>query len=166
MRYLAIAAVMILATASTVNAETNLGLMGGGVRAGFRIDPDQFLVGGQLDLGDFATNLRFMPNASIGFGDNVTLISVNPEVHYVFRDNPVADGMFFYTGGGLDIIHWSVDLPEPFDNATDTDLGLSLVGGIELELSDSQSLLGEIRIVFEDESFFELVGGWNFDFSR
>jgi hypothetical protein len=162
MKYLCMAALGLLILAGVATAETDMGFMGAGVRAGFRLDPDQFLVGGQLDLGEFTTNLRFMPNASIGFGDYLTLISINPEVHYLFKDAPIADGTWFYAGGGLDLLYAKIDnVPEPFDDS-DTTLGFSITGGIERQMSDSQSLMGEIRMVFEDDSFFEIVGAWNF----
>ena len=165
MRILSLALLMLLLSASSAVAQDGLGFQGAGVRAGFRIDPDQFLVGGQLDLGDITRNLRLMPNATIGFGDHLTLISIDPEVHYCFRDNPIGAGTWFYAGGGIDFVYTKIDVPEaaePFVDDSDTSVGVSLTGGLSHQLGSSQSIMGELRIVLEDEAFFEIVGAWNF----
>lgn len=158
----------LLLAAPTASAGEGFGFKGAGVRGGFRLDPDQLLIGGQLDLGDLATNLRLMPNASLGFGDHRTLICIDPEVHYCFRDNPIAAGTWFYAGGGIEFVYAKLDVPDELDDFgikvddSDTSVGVSLTGGVSHQLGDSQSLMGEVRIVLEDESFFEIVGAWNF----
>jgi hypothetical protein len=159
---------MVLLGASAAAAQDGFGFQGAGVRGGFRLDPDQLILGGQLDLGDLTRNLRLMPNATVGFGDDLTLICIDPEVHYCFRDNPIGAGTWFYAGGGIDFVYSKFDVPETLVDLgievddSDTSVGVSLTGGISYQLSSSQSLMGEVRVVLEDESFFEIVGAWNF----
>jgi hypothetical protein len=159
MRIFGAMALALLLAASTAAADEGVGLVGTGARAGFRLDPNQLVLGGHLDLGDIVTNLRAMPNATIGFGDDATIVSIDPEVHYCFRDNPISPGTWFYAGGGLDFLFWN---PDDAGEKSVNRVGASLTGGISHSLSDSQSLMAEIRIVLVENSFVEIVGAWNF----
>jgi hypothetical protein len=53
-----------------------------GPHFGFSTSPDQFVVGGQLQWGDIAPSLDFVPSLDLGFGDNETIISINGDFHY------------------------------------------------------------------------------------
>ena len=57
----------------------------------------------QLDLGEFAPNLRFKPNATIGFGDDMTLVSLNPDISYAF---PMENLGKIYVGGLVTFEWW------------------------------------------------------------
>src|SRR5437867_7710516 len=43
-----------------------------GPRVGFSIDPDQLIIGGQLEIGEVAPKISFDPNLDLGFGDHET----------------------------------------------------------------------------------------------
>ena len=57
---------------------------GWGPRVGVSFNPDQFWGGVHFNLGYFARDVRFRPSVTIGFGDDVTLLTGMAEVHYIF----------------------------------------------------------------------------------
>jgi hypothetical protein len=136
-----------------------MGFRSWGGRVGFRLgenDFDQIVIGGQADLGDVAYNLRFAPNVELGFGSDVTVFSFNPDLHYVFRDDPVGDATFFYAGGGLGLHILDSDA------SSESDIKISLVAGIEKAPESGLGLFGEFRASFVDGTWFEFLGGVNF----
>jgi hypothetical protein len=154
---------LALLAVPVVAAGQGMGFKGWGPRAGFRLDPDQIVVGAHLDLGDVAKNVRIMPEVSAGFGDDVTLISINPEVHYVFRDATLNATTWLYGGGGLNFLYANVDVPGELEGLVDDDdIGLSLTGGVEHRIGDGRLVMGEMRITLDGDTFFELVGGITF----
>ena len=105
---------------------------GWGLRGGFSLTPDQFVVGAHVHLGELAPSLRLDPNVDIGFGDHLTVFTLNPDIIYVV---PVRDAGKFYIGlvytrwdsGSTDV----VDGHEVKLHDNETDLGVALVGGYE-----------------------------------
>lgn len=78
--------------AGIARADTSWGLRGGAT-----FDPDQIHIGAHLNGGELFTDGWFIPNVEIGFGDNRTLIALNPELVYRFdRRNRSLWG--FYVG--------------------------------------------------------------------
>jgi len=96
----------------------------GGVRAGVSVDPDQFYFGGHYESAELVDNLHLRPNLELGVGDNVTTLALNVEAIYKFplrtRRNTT-----FYVGGGPAVNFYD------FDNGSDTEAGLNILGGIE-----------------------------------
>jgi hypothetical protein len=82
------------------------GSEGWGGRAGLSSSPDQFVLGVHYDAGEPARNLRFMPNADVGVGDDRTTISLNPDLVYSV---PVEAFGSVYAGGTLGLIWRSWD---------------------------------------------------------
>lgn len=169
---LAVAGLLLMGFAAQAGAasnETGLGLRGIGVRAGVSTEPDQFFVGGQLDLGEFVKNLRFKPNVTAGFGDDMTLISLNPDISYAF---PIEDLGKLYVGGLLAFEYWKIDVPEDVEaleeitgveiDDSDTDVGIHAIGGLELQ---SVPVFFEINIGLSDEvPDLKAAVGYNFPF--
>ena len=56
-----------------------------GPRVGFSADPDQLVFGGHVVIGEVAPDLTFDPSLELGFGDDLTIISLNFDMHYHFR---------------------------------------------------------------------------------
>lgn len=149
---------VVLALCSVARAQ-EMTFQSWGLRGGLRLgenDFDQFVIGAQASFGDIWENVRFAPNVELGFGSDVTAVSLDPELHYVFRDEPVDDETFFYAGGGLGL--HILD----FDGGSDTDLKINLVGGIEKGLDGGRGLFGEFRMSLVDGTWFEFLGGINF----
>jgi hypothetical protein len=69
-----------------------------GVRAGVSGGPNQFFVGGHFETGPIAPHLTFRPNAEVGFGDGITLLTLNLEFvyHWPLKHQPWT----IYAGGG------------------------------------------------------------------
>jgi hypothetical protein len=142
-----------LLASGVASADGRMGYFGWGVRGGLSVDPDQFFVGTHVNLGEFVENLRFMPNATVGFGDDMTLLSINPDVSYMF---PVEDVGALYVGGAL-AIQW-IDYDQKRKD-TDTELGLHAIGGLELQ---NTPLFLELNIGLDDTPDLKAAVGFTF----
>lgn len=79
---------------------------GWGVRGGFSADPDQFVFGMHMQLSELAEYLRLTPSIDMGFGDDLTVITLNPDITY---EVPVAGAGSFVFGGNLSLIYVKID---------------------------------------------------------
>jgi len=130
-----------------------------GPRFGFSSGPDQFLFGGQLDLGNLAPDLTLTPNVDVGIGDDATTIALNGDIHYHFRvrNSPWRP----YVGGGVAFTHINVDLG-PFGDASDTDVGLAIIGGAIVPTQSGSRFFVEGKLGLGDVHDFKMLIGWNF----
>jgi hypothetical protein len=142
-------------------AEARPAFRGWGPRGGLTIDPDQIHFGVHTDLGDLAKNVRFQPNLEIGFGDNLTLFAVNAEAFYQFESEWAP-----YVGGGLGVNHLRFDYDDdpdnPFDDdisESDTELGVNILGGVELRDRDGDTFFLEGKFGLIDSPDFKLTLG-------
>jgi hypothetical protein len=76
--------------------------------AGFSFSPDQFLVGGRVDLGEIVPRVRILPSADVGFGDHATVYTFGSSLVY---ELPVGAGDA-YLGGGVALVHSDLDRPD------------------------------------------------------
>ncbi len=129
-----------------------------GPRFGFSSGPDQFIFGGQLDLGNITPDLTLTPNVDIGIGDNATTIGLNGDIHYHFRvqNSPWRP----YVGAGLAFTHISIDVG-PRD-VSDTDVGLAIIGGAIVPTQTGSRFFVEGKLGLGDAHDFKLLIGWNF----
>ena len=79
-RVVGLLAIVVFLLSGAALADGALGFHGWGLRGGLSVDPDQVFLGAHIDFGEFVENLRFTPNITVGFGDNITVISINPDV--------------------------------------------------------------------------------------
>ncbi len=98
---------------------------GTGVRAGVSSGPDQFYFGAHFDTGPIYDRLSFRPNAEIGVGDNVTLVTGNFEFVYWWpvRSHPWS----IYAGGGPGVVFTKVN--ESHGGGSSTDPGFNILFG-------------------------------------
>ncbi len=115
---------VLLAVVTLAAAATPAAAQAPGVRAGVSVDPDQFYFGGHYETGELIEYLHLRPNVELGLGDDVTTLSVNIEAIYKFPLRTRRDTTF-YAGGGPAINFYD------FDDGSDTQAGLNLLGGIE-----------------------------------
>jgi hypothetical protein len=110
-----------------------------GLRAGFGINPDQVVVGAQGQLsGKKLKAFSLAPSVDFGFGDNITTICGNVDF-LLDLPLPGSEGGF-YAGLGPTLTYWD------FKNiASDTEIGLSLVGGIRFGLGTKNAYNAEVR---------------------
>jgi Outer membrane protein beta-barrel domain len=133
---------------------------GGGPRLGLSSNPDQFVLGGQLTIGGFAPDWSFDPSLEFGIGDNVTVIQLNADANYHFRlqDSDWAP----YVGGGLGIASFSIDLPAPLRDHSETNLGVNVIGGVSVPTAAGNRWFGELRFGLGDIPDIKFIGGINF----
>jgi hypothetical protein len=125
-------------------------------------------VGAHLDLGELTPQLRFMPSVEVGFGDDQTTVALNGELAWMFRNVqlnlPENAGIWRpYLGGGLALVYVDRDLPpRSRADSTDTDLGISVLGGLEKRLKSSRRFFTELKIGLSDAPDFKLTAGITF----
>lgn len=154
MKRLALAvAALTLAGATLASAQTEEI----GPRVGLSINPDQFVVGGQIQFPlTQPRGLAISPGLELGVGDNVTVIEINTDVLYHFEDagprwNP-------YVGGGLGIAFFDAS----HSDFSETDLGVNLLGGLRFRQSNGSHLFTELRLGVGDVPDAKILVGWNF----
>ena len=136
---------------------TDVGFRGWGPRLGLSINPDQFHFGAHLDFGNFAQHVRFQPNFEMGFGDHMTLATLNAEAAYRFRAD--WDTWTPYLGGGLGANFKRFDEGNKDWNS---DVGVNALGGIERGLSDGDRFFVEAKFSLNDIPDAKITIGWTF----
>ena len=138
----------VLGAAGTAAAQSK----GIGVRAGVSAEPDQFYIGAHMNVKEIVENFWFRPNAEVGFGNHLTLLTLNPEFVYNLRIKSTQ--WTPYLGGGPSFLVGSFDGPNGHD--TDTGGGFNFVGGIQ----QRKGFMAEIKIGAFDSPDFKLGVGW------
>lgn len=96
-----------------------------GLRAGFSLDPDQFVAGGQVTIGKRLAIARIVPSVDVGFGSSLTTIAFNADAQ--FRLNVEGSSVGLYLGAGPTLLY-----ADPEGGNSAWELGLSLLAGIRL----------------------------------
>ena len=122
-----------------------------GLRGGLTIDPDQFHVGGHVDLGPVIAPMRIVPNVEIGFGDNFTVVALTGDLIYDFGETP------WSLGGEI-----GMNFTDHDQGGSNTDFGLSVLGNYRVGLSSGKTLLLEAKLGLIDSPDFKFTVGWNF----
>jgi hypothetical protein len=163
---LTVALLALAALALPSFASAQMALRSWGPRIGYRVGDeglDQFVFGLHADLGDVFTYTRFAPHIEVGMGDDVTIVSMSPELHYVWRDDPLGENTYFYAGGGigLHIVDYDFDELGADVDDSDTDWKINIAAGVETTTSKTIGYFGEVRVSFIDGYWVEFVGGLN-----
>lgn len=122
-----------------------------GVHAGFGLDPDQFVLGAQAELGQVKI-ARFAPSLNAGFGDNLTIFALNGDVRLYLSPPKTTFAVFLGGGPTLAMIDFE-------GGDTDTEIGLSLVGGLKAAMGRSNAYTLEGRLGLGDIPEFRLLVG-------
>ena len=126
-----------------------------GIRAGATLDPDQFHLGVHIKTLEIAPHFRGQPNVELGFGSGFTVLSFNPELIYSFEiDNPVQP----YAGWG---VGFSI-ADNRNVNKSSFQVGINVLGGIEIPVSKRRSLLSEVKFGLGDIPDVKLTFGMTF----
>lgn len=145
-----------------------LGFRGWGVRGGLSSSPDQFVLGMHAQMGEFAKNLRFTPNADIGFGDDLTVFTFNPDVVYAL---PLPEAGTLYFGGTVAFVYVKWDGKEALGPYADlikvddssTDVGVAGVIGYEPPM-ESLPIFFDLKVGISDEyPDLKIMVGYNFN---
>jgi len=137
-----------MVAAGTASAQSK----GIGIRAGVSAEPDQFYIGAHMNVTEIVENFWFRPNAEVGFGNHLTLLTLNPEFVYNLRIK--SKDWTPYLGGGPSLLIGSVDTGS--GRNTDTGGGFNFVGGIQ----QRKGFMAEIKIGAFDSPDFKLGVGW------
>ncbi len=129
------------------------------LRLGIADDPDQALLGVQIDLGEITDGVRFRPDAQLGVGDDHTILSVSGVVDHPFDTDTAFRP---YAGGGLTVGFVDRDRPGPGGDDTDVEIALEAIGGLEWSLRGGNDFFVELNLVFGDLHDVELLAGWRF----
>ena len=131
-----------------------------GPHIGFSTDPSQVVFGGQLQMGDVAPNIDFVPGVDLGIGDDLTLISLNGDFHYRF----VVSGMTWqpYAGGGVAVHFISWDNPGPIGDDSDTRAEGTLIVGADVPTKNGSRFFVEGKLGLGDGPDFKILAGWHF----
>ena len=121
-----------------------------GVRAGLTSGPDQFHIGAHADLGSITPSLRLVPNVEIGFGDDLTFISFNGDLIHDFP------GTGFGVGGELAMQFYEYD-----QIGSNTELGLSVLGNLRLNLINGKTVLFEVKLGVLDAPDMKFTVGYS-----
>uniref|UniRef100_A0A832MNM7 Outer membrane protein beta-barrel domain-containing protein n=1 Tax=Eiseniibacteriota bacterium TaxID=2212470 RepID=A0A832MNM7_UNCEI len=158
-RFLAFALVALVVPAAAL-AQSRVG-NAIGPRVGLSSDPDQLVLGGQLDLGELAPDITFTPNLEFGFGDDFLVVAVNGDLHYHF----LIQGSQWrpYVGGGLGINFIDWDAPAWYRGDTsETEVGANLILGAIVPTRTGSRFFTEMKFGIGDIPEFKWLVGWNF----
>jgi len=158
-KFLALAvAILTLTGVSQASAQTTTNNEIG-PRVGLSINPDQFVIGGQINLPlETARGLAISPNVELGVGDNVTTLQLNADLDYHFDNagpnwNP-------YVGGGIGIAFF--DFSNDAGGGSESELGVNLLGGLRFRQKNGSHLFTELRLGIGDIPDAKVMVGWNF----
>ena len=129
--------------------------VGIGVRAGFGLQPDQFVAGAQAVLGKFASVARFAPSADIGAGDDVTVLTLNPDLRLAFSP-PKSDALFYGQIGP------TIAFIDPKYGDGDSEIGLTLSGGLAFPMGAGNLYTLEVRFGIGDIPDIRVLAGIQF----
>jgi opacity protein-like surface antigen len=174
---------MALLTVSA-SAKSDLGFKSLGVRVGFIMpeDPIESTVGfgAQANFGTIATNIAldgfveyWSKKYDLGFGYDATFSEfvLGAMLKYYF---PMESSIKPYAGAGL-AMHFGTAKTEyanPFGggtvsaSASNSDIGIPLVGGVDLSLSPQLNGFAELKYAVTDLSYFGIFVGVNYLFGK
>jgi len=125
--------------------------LGFGVRGGFGLDPDQFVLGGQFTVGTKAFSIaRIVPSVDVGFGDNVTTFAFNADLLFRFILEGTSFGL--YGGGGPTLAYW-----DKKNAGSGWELGLSVTVGSQVPIFKKNATNIEARFGIGDIPDFRLL---------
>ena len=152
-------AALALALALPVTAHAATAFSTVGPHVGFSSDPSQIVLGGQLQLGDVAPQIDFVPGVDLGFGDNVTVISLNGDFHYRFEISGTQWAP--YAGAGISLHFFSFD-SGVVGHGSDTVGGGSIILGADVPTKTGSRFFAEAKFGLGDGPTFKALAGWHF----
>jgi len=114
-----------------------------GLRTGLGLNPDQFVIGLQGAYGSAVGPFQFAPSFDLGFGDNMTTYILNGDLRLPIS-LPKSNSRV-YIGAGPTIAVYDTKFA-----GSDTEIGLSLLGGIMLPMGSVNAYNLELRLGIGD----------------
>jgi len=142
--------------AQTSSSSTDWG--GWGVRFGIADDPDQGVIGGLYDFGEFGDGFHIEVDVDLGVGDDRTTLVTTGAFQYRFAD---AGRVRPFVGGGPAFGFINRDKPKGGDD-TEFEIGLKALGGVRWPLRSSNEFFLQLELGFGDLHDVLLFAGWRF----
>ena len=111
------------------------------------MDPNQFHFGGHAWVAEPMTGVDFRPGIELGFGDHLMLVALNADFLYDFTEFETSD-WGFYAGAGLNL--YVINYDSDYDIDSETEVGLTGVGGVKRKLLSGNELFFELRLNLVD----------------
>ena len=125
-----------------------------GVRAGVWDGPDPFV--GLEALISMRNGWYFNPNVELVFGDHQDVVALSADFHYDLSSR----SPYFWVGAGPVVL--LRDSERPFDDGSETDIGLDLLVGIGGRSTGGVVPYGQAKVVISDDSRAALAVGLRF----
>ncbi len=132
-----------------------------GPHVGFSSGPDQFVIGGQLQMGEVITNLDFVPSADLGFGDNSKTVSLNGDFRYRLNMRRTWQP-YLGAGVGIHFISANQDASAAGDNNNETLTGGHLLFGADVANANRSRFFLELKLGLADSPDMKALAGWSF----
>jgi hypothetical protein len=146
--FLIICAAAAVLTASTIESHAR-GRDGLGMRAGMSMGPDQFLIGGQAELGPVLDASYLVPSLDFGFDDQTTVVANLDLRWYLLRLPETA--IHFYGSAGPTMVL-----------SPGTEVGLTLTAGVHIPMKHQRRYNMELRFGFGDVPDVKIVAALMF----
>jgi hypothetical protein len=136
--------IVILALIAFSAVTATAGVEAFGARGGFSSAPGQIILGGHAQVHDLSPEAKIIPNVELGFGDGVTIFSVNGAVHYSFLSSNMS-GFTPYAGGELGYNNWSYDTNSYYNVGT-SGIVINALAGLKKKMNEQQELSFELKL--------------------
>ena len=128
-----------------------------GIRAGVSGDPDQFVFGGHIETTPLLDRLVFRPNAEIGIGSDLVLITLNLEFAYKMPLDGNPWTAYVGAGPALNIYSFDGDGRRGRDD-TEAEGGFNILVGAE----HAGGLFTEFKVGVSDSPDLKFTVGYSF----
>jgi hypothetical protein len=133
------------------------GAGGIGIRAGVSADPAQFVIGMHYETAPLFDRLRFRPGIEVGFGDDLTLIQINPEFTYWLPVKSRDWGVYVGGGPAINIYEFN-DNDHGNGDGGDVEPGINFMVG----LAHRKGFFAEMKVGAIDSPDFKFAVGYTF----
>jgi hypothetical protein len=148
---IALAILVLLPAASSAGAFTYYG-----PHMGFQQGPDQTVLGGQLQFNGVAPRVAFVPGIDFGFGQELSLISMNGDFHYGI----VTGGTWQpYVGGGVSLNMFRET--DRHGTVSHTEPGGQFIVGAAVRNQAGGRFFTEFKFGFGDSPDIKMLAGFN-----
>ena len=160
MRKLAIMTLAILASLMTLAAFASTAAAGSftyyGPHMGFAQNPDETVIGGQLQWNGVAPRMAFVPSVDLGFNDAQSVLMVNADFHYQLTHDTAWQP---YVGAGVGLQAWSDEQAAAGTN--DRKAGGQVIVGAATRNNTGGRFFTELRMGFGDMPDLRMTVGLN-----
>lgn len=160
MKFALCAAIVLVCMSSLALAQPTSARHGIGPQAGIGIDPDQFIFGGHAIFGIHGSPIHLGPSLDFGIGDDLTIITLNFDITYdfVIRNSRIVP--FAGAGPTLAFISWDDNFGR--DDDSETEVGLTILGGVKLPAGNRNFINLSARFGVGDIPDIKLMAGYIF----